>query len=157
MQELAEDIRKFQELVSELELASPETGMLDDLAAKVLESRRLVDEVTDLLRRTSAAKENIEATMIQRMQENGLTSVTSSGNSFTWSEKTRFSVLKENQDALFDYLREIGKGDMIKVEPSVHAGTLSAYFSKEHPANEPLPEFVKKNETVVLTVRKKIT
>jgi len=57
-------------------------------------------------------------------------------------EKPRLfaSVLKENQETLFSFLRKIGRDDLIK--PGVHPSTLSSWVSEMTESGEALPEFI---------------
>ena len=50
------------------------------------------------------------------------------------------SVKKENEDALFSYLRGVHRDDLIK--PSVHWKSLSSFAGEMTNLGKPLPEFI---------------
>lgn len=55
--------------------------------------------------------------------------------------KLRASVLKENEDKLFEFLKEKDREDLIK--EVVNPGSLSTFVGELIDTGEPLPEFIK--------------
>ena len=86
--------------------------------------------------------EIIQSKLIEDLEARGASSTAKYDVGRVSLEKPRLyaSVLKENQDLLFSYLKDTGREDLIK--PSVHHSTLSSYVSEKYEVGESLPEFI---------------
>jgi hypothetical protein len=77
------------------------------------------------------------------------------GRSVSANENIHVSVLKENREKQFEWLRKIGCGYIIKTVESVHPGTFQALIKKEIIAEEKeVPEFVETYRDRKLSIRR---
>lgn len=117
-----------------------------------MDERQLVveyKECKDALIKADAAKkecqrrfEEIQSKLIEDLEARGASSTAKYDVGRISLEKPRLfaNVLKENTEALFSYLNDIGRQDLIK--PGVHPSTLSSFVGEMTEEGRTLPEFI---------------
>jgi len=100
-----------------------------DLAELVVTGRQAVDDLEGKLEEAKAQLETTESALIEAMKNSGLSSFRKDGRGFSYSERTFVSVPAERRSEQFEWLQEIGAGDMIK--PTVHSGSFQSMINKD--------------------------
>lgn len=120
------------ELITEVELVRrfrDAKDRLDKAEAEVEAAEKEYDELETWLMEVMMAKDETKTSEFE-----GLGHVT------MWVPRLYPTVLVENQDQLFKYLREIGRGDLIKEQ--VHSGTLGTFICECFDKGVVLPRFI---------------
>jgi len=130
-----------------------------------LSERSLIEEVIearqnrDIAKKAKAEAENdvlrAEAKLVEFMTEKGVKSTAKyEGLGMAILEKPELFARcnKPDQEALFGYLTEIGRGDMIK--PSVHHKSLSSFVGEVLEQGGELPEFIQYGFKQTVAIRK---
>ena len=112
-----------------------------ELLSTVLEARQKVAEYESFLADAKEVKTNVEATLIEYMDNHDLKSFKSTTLSCMVIRKETLyvSIEKDKKDEAFKWVDEImGRGDMIK--PSIHNKTLSSFISDLLKKGEKIPQ-----------------
>ena len=112
-----------------------------EMLRAVLDARKKVDDLDNLLKESKKEKENAEAELIEFMDERDLKSFKSAvfPCSVTRKETLYVSMDVENKDEALRYIEEdCGRGDIIK--KTVHHKTLSSFIGKRLKDAEPVPQ-----------------
>lgn len=137
-----ERLNELQSMFDKIEEKLQKDSIIGDL----LEShRKLKDLATEAKALSEAANNKIKALnpkIIDELKKLGIEKTEKEG--YSYSIKKRYNVKKENEETYFNWLRENGRGGMIKEVVSVHAKTTESFFSKDYEGD--LPEFVNRWE-----------
>lgn len=89
---------------------------ISDLAKELTEADMLVKELSDKLDEAKSKKEEIVRQLSKEMQEQDLFEVSVDGlnKKFILRKETYANYLVENRERVFDGLRQLGMGDIIK-------------------------------------------
>jgi hypothetical protein len=150
-QELEEFQKQLKAIEEDIEETGQEESKLTIVAVIVDQAILLNEKITELAGRSGKAVESAKQKLIETMQAMNLDSMDMNGKKFSWSLRDFFSVPADQKNQLFEYLRERGKGDIIKTKEDVHYQTLNAYFNNEHEGD--LPEWVNHYEKEVLSIK----
>lgn len=110
----------------------------------VLEYKLAKDELERLDDETKKAKERFDKAQLKLVEE-----LQSKGASQTakYDGIGRITIMKplvgarsENEDVLFDYLKQIGRDDLIR--PTVHHKTLSSFVKEMLEGGQEIPDFI---------------
>jgi hypothetical protein len=121
-----------QEVVTEVDLVrklKEAKDRLDKSEAECKDAQKAFDEIETQLIEVMVAKDETSTSRYE-----GLGHVT------MHTPRLYSSVLVNNQDELFKYLRSIGRGDLIKEQ--VHSGTLSTFIGECFDKGIVLPKFI---------------
>lgn len=110
----------------------------------VLEYKLAKDEVERLEDESKKAKSRFEiaqAKLVEELQSKGASKTAKyDGVGTITLMKPSVGARSENEDVLFDYLKQIGRNDLIK--PTVHHKTLSSFVKEMLDAGMEIPDFI---------------
>lgn len=110
----------------------------------VLEYKLAKDEVERLEDESKKAKNRFEiaqAKLVEELQSKGASKTAKyDGVGTITLMKPLVGARSENEDVLFDYLKQIGRDDLIK--PTVHHKTLSSFVKEMLDAGMEIPDFI---------------
>lgn len=110
----------------------------------VLEYKLAKDNLESLEDDTKKAKSRFEiaqAKLIEELQSKGASKTAKyDGVGTITLMKPSVGAKSENEDVLFDYLKQIGRDDLIK--PTVHHKTLSSFVKEMLDAGMEIPDFI---------------
>lgn len=113
------------------------------LIRQIKAAREKAKELKDLATEATADADKAEGRLIEFMTDRGIKSTARyEGIGFASLEKPELfaRVNKPEQDKLLDYIKRIGRDDLIK--PSVHHSTLSSFVGEMLEKGETIPEFI---------------
>lgn len=110
----------------------------------VLEYSKAKDEVEELEEKLKSAKDRFEqcqAKLVEELQTKG------ASQTAKYDGVGRITILKplvgarsENEEKLFDYLRQIGRDDLMRL--TVHHRTLSSFVKEMLETGKEIPDFI---------------
>jgi len=117
---------------------------LEGKAAIVLVKRAEVEAAELALKDAEEAAYNAEQALMSDMTAQNLTQFkTGAGQVVKIEERTWPSVLAADRPSQFEWLREMGLGNLIEQKESVNAQTFAAEVRQRITAGETLPEWIK--------------
>ena len=110
----------------------------------VLEYKLAKDDVERLEDESKKAKNRFEiaqAKLVEELQSKGASKTAKyDGVGTITLMKPSVGARSENEDVLFDYLKQIGRDDLIK--PTVHHKTLSSFVKEMLDGGQEIPDFI---------------
>ena len=113
------------------------------LIAKLMDAKAAVDQYNTALKIATEKFEKIEAQLISLLEDDGKSASAKYdglGHVCLVEGAAFASIEKGRQDDVLDYLRSIGRDDLIKT--SVHSSSLSTFVREQLKQNLPLPSGV---------------
>lgn len=132
----------MDEVKEEIEPAAPETATPTErqLMESFLEARATVDRMTEELKEATKTRDDIEATLIKILQDEGKNATAryeGLGHLTLINGAAHASIQKGWQGAVKDYLKAIGREDLIK--ETIAAASLSAFVRECLKQNTEIP------------------
>lgn len=126
-------------------VASQETANIDEklLIAQLMDAKAAVEQYNTALKIATEKFEKIEAHLISLLEDDGKSASAKYdglGHVCLVEGAAFASIEKGRQDDVLDYLRSIGRDDLIKT--SVHSSSLSTFVREQLKQNLPLPSGV---------------
>ena len=137
------------------------TRRLADLAQRMIDVKTTIEDMEEDLSALKKEYNELRSQSIpEAMQDAGLVSDSGKGSFTLETGETVYikndlfaNVNAVDREALFEYLREQGAGDLIK--PTVNHNTLRAYAKEQLERGVKLPEIIKTSPFQTVSIRKR--